>query len=265
MADDDLTANDADERAVVAAWSQSSSVWMVLLTGTAVLCLMTRNAFAAALFPVVVAARASFRAAAWIRVCDADRDRATACSRFLYASGCWQALFSGIVALGLLAAVSPAVGRQPASSHIAAGVLTVAGGAAGTSLLGLWASATSWKRRVRVWVHPRLPEFAEYEFDNLSDLVLLPSRCNFAVYVTAVSVAFPPMVAGIAWMIYRASAVPPAAEAGASIGPGLALVAVAPVLAILAVATLSPRLFAAGPQDCWSKSAENWAERGGVS
>ncbi len=229
----------------------SSNFWFASLIVTGLLCLVFRSPVAAAFFPVLSTAQSSIQAAMWIRRADPHRRRAVACSRFLYATGCWKAFISGIVAFMMLGILTVILGRNPPEEHIIASLLVVGFTAVSISAVGLWALCTAWFSRVQVWVHPKLKQLARQDFANLSQLKVHPGVSNHAVYVSAVSLAIPPMAAGTGWMVYAAMMAPDVKDMP-SIAGGLAVVLGGPALAVLFLVSTSSRLFAAGPAECWS-------------
>ncbi len=151
-----------------------------------------------------------------------------------------------------LAAFSLAVGGQPETFHIATTVCTVGIATVLTSLVGIWAVATAWSHRIRVWAHPRLWQLADYDFENLRFLQL--PACNHAIYVTAVSLAFPAMAAGTTWMMLGASSAPPNEQPPVPLLGGFALLLGGPLCSVVILILFSRRLFAKGPAECWSDS-----------
>jgi hypothetical protein len=234
----------------------SAGLWLVSLLLAGVLCLITGSVLAGAIVPVLSAVAPSFRAARWIRRNDPDANRANACSRFQIAVGCWTALRSSIAALLVLGLASEFAGHSPSNSQIGAAVLAVAASAIATSLIGLWAFWTTLKNRVRVWAHPKLLRLADYDFANLSTLVIPPPTGNHSVYVTAISISFPPMAFGTGWMMVCASgAQPDQVETVAMLG-GFSLMLGGPLVSLVVLFTMSYRLFADGPADCWSSVSD---------
>lgn len=236
--------------------TSSSSIWMFSLLAAGGLCLLLRNPLAAAFFPVVATAEPSFRTAAWIRRNDPATRRARACSWFLYATGCWRALVSGIVAFIALMVICISAGEAPSEAEGLSSLAVIAAAAVATSLTGLWSLWTAWVGRVRVWVHPKLMALANYEFANLSSQAAPPGSSNHAVYVSAVSLAVPPMVAGTGWMIITAMNAARALENSVPFIVGLGLMLGGPLLSVLVLMIFSRRLFARGPADCWAFSDE---------
>ena len=227
----------------------SATLWMWSLILAGVLCLITESALAGAIVPVMAAVQPSFRAARWIRKNDPHLHRAKACSRFMLATGCWSALCTGFVALAVLVAVMFVVGQPPTASQGMGTILVIACAATATCLVGCWATWTAWTGRVRVWAHPRLMSLASYDFDNLHRLTLSRPTSNHAVFVTAVSFVLSVMLLGTGVMIVDALAGLPV---GVAFIGGFGLLIVGPVVAIVSLITMSNRLFADGPADCWS-------------
>jgi hypothetical protein len=233
----------------------SATLWMWSLLLAGVLCLITESALAGVIVPVMAAVQPSFRAAKWIRKNDPHLHRAKACSRFMLATGCWSALCTGFVALAVLVGVMIVVGQPPTEAQGIGTILVIACAATATCLVGCWATWTAWTGRVRVWAHPKLMSLASYNFDNLHRLVLSRPTSNHAVYVTAVSFALPVMLLGTGVMIVFAVAGPPVGAALVAVVGGFGLLIVGPVVAIVLLITMSNRLFANGPADCWSTVA----------
>lgn len=233
----------------------SATLWLISLILAGVLCLLTRSVLAGAIFPVLAAVQPSFRAARWIRMSDPESNRARACSRFLIAVGCWTALWSGIAAFLILGVASVVAGLELTEAHGIASLLVVVIAAVATSLIGLWAAWTAWRHRIRVWAHPKLMHLANYKFANLSSLVVPKPTCNHAVYATAISLAFPPMALGTGWMIFEALTVPPGREAAIHFVSGFSLLLGGPVLSLGVLFTMSNRLFANGPAECWATAS----------
>ncbi len=238
----------------------SSSVWLFSLLFAGGLCLLLRNPLAAAFFPVIATAESSFRTAAWIRRLDPVTGRAKACSRFLYATGCWRALVSGIVAFIALIVICVAAGQTPSEAEGLSTLAVIAVAAVATSLTGLWSLWTTWVGRVRVWVHPNLMNLADFEFANLSSLHALPGMSNHAVYVSAVSLAVPPLIAGTGWMIFTAMTNPPERDVTFSFAGGLGVLLGGPLISVLILMALSRKLFASSPADCWSVAGNSLQE-----
>lgn len=245
---------DADPGGDTAGSSAALWMWSLILAG--VLCLISGSVLAGAIVPVLAAVQPSFRAAKWIRRNDPDANRANASSRFQIAVGCWTAHWSSIAALLVLGLSSEFVGHSPSNSQIGAAVLTVAASAIATSLIGLWAFWTTLKNRVRVWAHPKLLRLAHYDFANLSTLVVPPSTCNHAIYVTAISLTVPAMAIGTGWMIYATTAAPPNQVDIIAFVGGMLLLVAWPVISIGVLIALSHKLFADGPADCWSSVSD---------
>jgi hypothetical protein len=238
----------------------SSPLWLFSLLFAGGLCLLLRNPLAAAFFPVIAAAEPSFRTAAWIRRLDPETARARACSRFLYATGCWRALVSGIVAFIVLIVICVSAGQAPSEAEGLSSLAVIAVAAVATSLTGLWSLWTAWFSRVRVWVHPKLMNLAGLEFANLSALHAPPGMSNHAVYVSAVSLAVPPLIAGTGWMIFTAMTNPPDRDVTFSFAGGMGVLLGGPLISVFVLMSLSRRLFASSPADCWSITRESLPE-----
>lgn len=230
----------------------SAGLWLVALLLAGVLCLITGSVLAGAIAPVLSAVAPSFRAAKWIRQNDSDANRANACFRYQIATGCWTAFWSSIAAFLIIGVASEFAGHTPSVSQIVASVLTMAAAAFATSLIGLWAFWTTLKNGVRIWAHPKLLRLAGNDFSKLSTLVVPPATCNHAIYVTAISLALPAMALGTGWMIYSATAAPPDQVDVIAFAGGMLLLVGWPVVSIGTLVSLSHRLFADGPTDCWS-------------
>jgi hypothetical protein len=244
---------DNDHGADTAGSSATLWIWSLILAG--VLYLISGSILAGAIVPVMAAVQPSFRAAKWIRRNDPESNRARACSRFLIAVGCWTALWTGLAAVLVLVAVSVFAGEEPTESQGIASLLVVVVAAVATSLIGLWAAWTAWRHRIRVWAHPKLMHLANYKFANLSSLVVPQPTCNHAVYATAISLAFPPMALGTGWMIFQALTAPPARDAAIHFVSGFSLLLGGPVLSLGVLFTMSNRLFANGPAECWATAS----------
>ena len=230
----------------------SGLFWLILLVVSGCVFLISENVIAGAIIPAAFSMQPSLRAARWIRKNDPHLHRAKACSRFMLATGCWSALCTGFVALAVLLAVMIVIGQPPTESQGMGTILVIACTATATCLVGCWATWTAWTGHVRVWAHPKLMSLANYDFDNLHRLVLSRPTSNHAVYVTAVSFALPVMLFGTALMIVAASAGPPVGATLVAVVSGFALLIVGPVVAIVLLITMSNRLFANGPAECWS-------------
>lgn len=240
-----------DQPASLAGW------WLFSLILASCLCLISESVLAGAIVPAFYTMAPSFRAAMWLRRHDPNLNRARSCSRFQLATGCWTALYSGILVTLVLVAVSVMVGHPPSESQGAAALLVVATSAVATSLIGLWAVGTAWKYRVRVWAHPKLLSLANHYFANLSTLVVPPTMSNHAVYVTAISLSLPPMVFGTGLMVAAALGRPFQPLGIVEVVSGLLLLFVGPAIAIVLVVKMSSRLFANGPADCWSAPTDD--------
>lgn len=230
-------------------------MWLMVIALTGVMFLVTGSPVAGAITPVLASLRRPFQSAVWIRLNDPFVGRGKACFWYLLATGCWNALVSGLIALFLLFVLANTLNEVPDIEQGGPVLIVVAVSTVGTSLIGLIALRTARKHGVRVWVHPSLRDLAQGDFPQLYGLLIPPVMCNHAIYVTAISMAFPGMAVATGWLMWIADAAPPNARASIATAIGLFLLLAWPILSIVLLVRISPKVFADDPLDCWLQDA----------
>ena len=245
--DEDSHGKPGDDHSSLSGW-----FWLTVLLLSGGLCLASNSVMAGAIIPAAASMQSALQAAKWIRNNDPNGNRAKACSWFLIATGCWNALATGLISLAAWAAVVIITEQPPSESQVMACIFAIAAATLATCLIGYWAAWKAWSARVRVWVHPKLHRIARYDLSNLRNQPLHPPRSNHAVFVLAISLCLPILVAGFVWMVYLAGVPVPDEEKAFANACGLASLTVGPIIGISLLVVLSSRLLAGSPAECWS-------------
>ena len=229
--------------------------WPTVFLLSGALLLASNSVMAGAIIPAAVSMQPALRTARWIRNNDPDSKRARACSRFLIATGCWNALATGLISLAVLVVATIVSGQPPTEAQGMVCIYGIAVATLATCFVGYSAIWTAWVARVRVWVHPKLQTMAKYDFSALRNLTLNPTPANYAFFVMAISLNLPVIAVSTGWLVYLAGSPAPDEEKAFANACGLASLAIGPVIAIGVLVVLSSRLLAGSLAECWSDAA----------
>ena len=215
----------------------------VLLAVGVILAMATGHPWLAVVLPSLRAGWRSIATSVWIFGVDSVRRRAMICGLFGVAMGCWQVAATAVVSVAAMVVASQLLGRAPNMERFAAVMTTLLGGVSLTALLGLVASMAALVTRVRVWVHPTLPEILD---GTLKWKLQSPARMgwNHAVFVLATSLTVP-AVGACGYVLIQPG----------SIARALSVFALTWLTVIVSYGRLAGRIIADHPSQCWGSSS----------
>ena len=212
----------------------------LLLVGV-VLFLATGHPWLGVVLPSLRAGWRSLRTAAWVFAADPDRRRAVVGGVFCLALGCWKVAAMSATTVLVMVVVAKATGQLPRMERFAAVMITLTGGIVLTSLIGLLAAIGARAARIRLWIHPALPEILGDVLKG-GDSGTMPPGFNHAIFVLITSLATPAL-ASAGYILIQ-----PGSVLRAMLVFGLMV-----VLVIVSYGFLARRIIADHPSQCWGR------------
>ena len=239
--------------------------WFPFVSAVAVgiiLFLATKNVFASAILPSLVAGWSSFYTGLWLLQSDQRRTRARTCFAFYLAAACWKSAAAALTTVIVFAFVAELTGKDPTMEQFSATMLTLVAAVVLSTLIGLGATCSAVAYRIRVWVHPRLRARLDGNLSSVARLDSTHDGFNHAIFVVATSLAFPIVaLGGGSLVLLLADETPNEVEMIPAIVSFVTLFA-GPFAMIPLYAWLSSRIIARNPQECWPADSADGVQHG---
>ncbi len=248
--------DEAQHRASLAAVPKRAFLILLSLAIGVGVSLLTKNAFAGAAIPFVVAAWRSFRSGVFIFQNDTDADRGRVCFVFQLAAGFWFGAASAFLTVVMFLVVYQWTGQNPDMSHFAAVMWTFVFGIAANATLASFAIGDAVQHRVKVWVQPDLCGLFDESFRLKSPTDPVPGF-NYAIFVIATTAFIP---AGVAIFVAGAFGAKPPFDLFDNLVLPVFILVVVPMLVLVGYGFLSQRIVAVSPVECWPERPESCSE-----
>ena len=224
--------------------------WLVALAVAGIVYLETTNAPLSVAAFCIKAGWNEFSSGWWLLRSDPLRPRARACFWFYAAASlCKICAFATGAMLLCGALVSQQAGIQPPRQFIVAGTtMFVALGL--SAIVGLMAVVTAWKRRLKVWVHPRVRRACGGDFTRMGSVAQTLTGANRAFFVVVMSTIVPAIAMGIvALCVLTAGAKPN--DMGPAQWVAMVLLFGCPLMIIPVIAIVLSKTAARSAAECW--------------
>jgi hypothetical protein len=232
-------------------------MWIILVTFSVAVFILTGDPLLAALLPYLAAAEPSIQSAIWIRLRDPVAGRGKACLWFYLASAGWKAGATAVAHVFGFVLLSEVFGMGINMDLFAHTMIVLLIAVTFAAVLGWVGTIVAIRQQVRVFIVPRLFKLCGGDFGLVPVVALTRYRgWNSAVGVVAVSVFGTVAAIGTAVAIYGVSLehqIPPIAFAKYLLPIGLGILSIGTFAAIPLFAYFSRRAVARVPRDCWGQ------------
>jgi len=225
-------------------------VWFVILAIAAGIYLATGNFLLGSLLPYLWAAWPSVESAFWLRSHDPLPLRGKTCFWFYLSTAGWRAAISAFATVLSFAAIDRFAGIPVDLDDFARTATVFLVGLGVSSLFGISGTVCAYRRRVRVFVIPKLKQLCRGDFGSIP-IATRKRRVNWAIFVLLTSVFIPVLTAGVLTAMLSATARPPNAPPSTAESAGLAILCLGPIAALIPYSYLATRIAAAAPTNCW--------------
>lgn len=219
--------------------------------------LATQSAVAGVIVPTLVAGWNSLDSGLWLFRTDWNRPRANACLQFYLATACWKSAAAALFTVVSFVITKHLTGDDPGLDQFAALMIVLIAGVVLSVLIGLASVIHAVKRRIRVWVHPRIRLKARGDFESLGSDLRVVDGFNHAIFIVATSLVVPPLLFGSSALVLVVGGDNPNNVDPTSFVVAFGVFLSGPIVMIPVYAWCSARIIAKTPNECWGVQAEN--------